>query len=149
MQKIYFAKSNKANPDDVMKVRKLLSKYDIEVVEYSGGTYSNKPLSECQYLLVLPDLTTLEDDVVCLGKGLHQQIESFKNKSNIIMLKNICDNNMIIVDGLSDLDVSDSDDFINYSVAIMDGDEFDLTDFLSDKFLKKEIDTNYYLLISK
>ena len=39
MTKIYLAKSNRANPDDVAKVRRELNKHDIEIVEYTGGGY--------------------------------------------------------------------------------------------------------------
>lgn len=162
MDKIYFAKSNKSNPDDVLRIRKLLSSYDVEVVEYSGGSYSNKPLSECAYLIVLPDLTTIEDEYINLGKGLHQQIEYFSNRlsvtenNRIVIIKNT-DSGDIICDGLDYLDVVDTDDYINYSVAVVNNDEFNLDDYLENIFdikqgqvgNKTNYTSNYYLLIGK
>ena len=93
--KIYFAKSNKANPDHIILVREILGKFDVDIVEYKGGSYSHKPLLECDMLVVLPDLTEYEDlneTGVSLGKGLFEQITAFnvsKNKSKIFILNYI------------------------------------------------------------
>ena len=53
--KVYLAKSNKANPNVVSMVRQLLSNYDVSVVEYTGGSYTDKPMLDCDFLVVIPE----------------------------------------------------------------------------------------------
>jgi len=129
--KIYLAKSNRANPDHITMVRKTLSEFEVEVVEFKGGAYSHKPLLQCEMLVILPELD-VSDDEDCyieelpLGKGLHEQYEAFKHKN-----KNKCD--ILIIDGcdagwgasvntIDELDVCDDTDYVNYSVALIDPD---------------------------
>jgi GTP:adenosylcobinamide-phosphate guanylyltransferase len=57
MKKIYLAKSNNANPNILYKVRSILSKFNVEVVEYSGGSYSHDLLLSCDELIVIPDIS--------------------------------------------------------------------------------------------
>lgn len=121
--KVYFAKSNKANPDHVMSVRALLSNYDIEIVEFKGGPYSHKPMLECDKLFILPDLSNYDEDedVVGIGKGLHNQIEEWFNYNNyyeVYMIVNPGDD--YYLRRVTDLDIDDEDDYTNYSVAILD-----------------------------
>lgn len=52
--KVYLAKSNKANPDVVARVRQTLSNYNLEIVEFKGGTYSHKQLLECDQMVIVP-----------------------------------------------------------------------------------------------
>jgi len=126
MTKIYLAKSNRSNPDDVSRVRQVLSEYkDIEVVEFKGGAYSHKDLLACETLLIVPNILEVDksEDCIPLGKGLHEQIDAFihkgKGKSNILMIHEVSDAS-IKVTPFEDLDISDDNDYINYSVAIVD-----------------------------
>jgi hypothetical protein len=127
MTRIYLAKSNRSNPDDVSAVRQVLSRYDgVEVVEFKGGGYTHKDLLSCDLLIVVPDLSQLDDCddafLVPLGKGLHEQIEAFKRQS-----KNSCDTLMVIgcnnygvdITTIDELEFADSSDYINYSIAIL------------------------------
>jgi len=126
--KIYFAKSNKANPDHIILVREILARFDVEVVEYKGGTYSHKPLLECDMLVVLPDLTEDEDlneSEVAIGKGLHDQISAFqsvsKNKCDLFVINYIHEGTKEVGYGdVEDIDCTDEDDYVNYSVIIFD-----------------------------
>lgn len=83
MKRVYIAKSNRANPNLVSAVRQTLSKFDVEIVEFTGGTYSHDLLESCEELYVIPDLSEVyEDDFVGfwsvpIGKGLYEQIEHF------------------------------------------------------------------------
>lgn len=115
MKKVYLAKSNRSNPNLVMKVRELLFQYDIEIVEFTGGEYSSKPLLSCDYLIIVPELPVdnlvIDVDNVIIGKGLFTQIREFYafNESsyfnNIIV---ISDDNLQIktIDNLKILDIS-------------------------------------------
>jgi len=83
MKRVYIAKSNRANPNLVSAVRQTLSKFDVEIVEFTGGAYSHDLLESCEELYVIPDLSEAYDDdfvgfwLVPIGKGLYEQIEHF------------------------------------------------------------------------
>jgi hypothetical protein len=77
--RVYLAKSNRANPNIVSNVRITLNNFDVDVIEYSGGQYSNNALLSCDYLVVVPESTPNLTDLsseISIGKGLYEQIES-------------------------------------------------------------------------
>lgn len=126
--KIYLAKSNRANPDDVSRVRSLLQKYpnDIEVVEFKGGSYSHKDLKACDVLIVVPDLSEFcaeDEDFIPIGKGLHEQIEAFQrvnqNGADLLIVFET-DEDYVSITRLRELDLADCDDYINYSTMLID-----------------------------
>ena len=89
MKRVYLAKSNKANPNLVSAVRQTLAKFNVQVVEFTGGTYSHDLLLSCDELYVIPDLSGInvqdEYDIywsVPLGKGLYEQIQAFNKSHN-------------------------------------------------------------------
>ena len=85
MDSIYLAKSNRSNPDVVSAVRTILKKFGADIVEFTGGAYSNKPLLACDMLIVVPELSGDNDDdaeYLDVGKGLFGQIEAFRDKRN-------------------------------------------------------------------
>jgi len=98
MQRIYLAKSNTSNPNLVAKVRTILSKYNVEIVEYCGGTYSHDLLLSCDELIVIPDLSKSWSEEYCseflipIGKGLYDQLNVFSFKrENIFIVTNFDD----------------------------------------------------------
>lgn len=88
MKRVYIAKSNKANPNLVSRVRQTLSVFDVQIVEFTGGSYSHDLLLSCDELYVIPDLSEAENDEyeeswsVSIGKGLYEQIKAFSEKHN-------------------------------------------------------------------
>jgi hypothetical protein len=130
--KVYLAKSNKANPDVVSRVRQDLSKFDVEIVEFSGGTYTHKPLLECNLLIVVPDLTN--DNII--GKGLYEQINLFSEKNDFedVLVVTDFSKNQIFVDLIEDLYVDDSNDYVNYGVLSVSGGKEKLIDTLEDAY---------------
>mgnify|MGYP005994886417 CR=1 FL=1 len=123
--KIYLAKSNRANPDHVMMVRKVLLDYDVEIVEFKGGTYSHKQLLKCDLLLIVPELSGTEEDLefLPLGKGLHEQIQAFGkqgNKCDTLIVYECTEKYGAEISTIEDIDVADPDDYVNYSFAIVD-----------------------------
>ena len=138
--RIYLAKSNKANPDLVSKVRQNLSQFEVEIVEFTGGTYTHKPLLGCDLLIVVPDLT---NNGIIVGKGLYEQIDAFGNAKDVedILIVTKLVNNEIFIDMIEDMYVDDSRDYINYGILnVLDGEE-SLTDRLEDVYFynKKSI----------
>jgi len=100
--KIYLAKSNEANTDLVASVRQLFRSLDyVELVEFKGGTYTNVPLLNSDYLFVIPST----DSDVCddggelyrlvVGKGLYTQLRDFNLNQSFINKTFILDSSII------------------------------------------------------
>lgn len=135
MRRVYLAKSNKANPNLVSAVRQTLTKFDVQIVEFTGGSYSNDLLLSCDELYVIPDLSEAENDEygkswsVSIGKGLYQQIQSFiepKGGDNIFIVTDFDD--LLGVGGIHYDDDDDNfisikaaggDDYITYAYVII------------------------------
>lgn len=94
--KLYLAKSNMSDPNLIMQVRALLNELELELVEFSGGSYSDKPLLSCDHLLVIPPNPKQEDPRV--GRGLSEQIRDFeaKNDTTIFIFDHIEDDAIYI-----------------------------------------------------
>lgn len=75
--KVYLAKSNECNPEVVAQVRAHLKTYNIDIVEFTGGMYSDKSLRDSEYLIVVPSLTDIQITDYEIGKGLYTQIDTF------------------------------------------------------------------------
>ncbi len=54
MSKVYLSKSNASNFEVYSLVKKKLQEMGHQIVEFSGGTYSPKPMLECEYLFIVP-----------------------------------------------------------------------------------------------
>lgn len=142
--KIYLAKSNTANPDNLMVVRKLLSQFDVEVVEFKGGNYSHDEMLNCDMLLVLPDLTTydLSDDMVVVGKGLGSQLEEWYeyNSDNCFIITDTSKLDDCSLQELDYLDELGESDYRNYARAYLYGNNFSLVETLhNNRFVKKTV----------
>jgi len=164
--KVYLAKSNKANPDLVARVRQTLSNYNLEIVEFKGGTYSHKQLLECDQMVIVPAEVDACEDFAIIGKGLYEQIEAFSRKSlhnsvNIIVItSDECDTSMI-----EEIVKIDEDDYVNYAELYFSEDGCSLKEVLDDVVGDYYMDSqsiyaskstsvsktnsNYYLLIGK
>jgi hypothetical protein len=137
--KVYLAKSNRANPEVVARVRQTLSNYNLEIVEFKGGTYSHNSLIGCDQLVVVPEELDVDSACITVGKGLYEQIQVFSTKNlhnsdNIIFISdNSCNTAMI-----ESYDIVDSHDYINYGEVYLSEDYCSLTDILED------VVTDYY-----
>ncbi len=85
---IYFAKSNACDPDDVMKVRKALSFYDCNIIEFRGGVYDSSQMTECDMIILLPHSKQFSapkkpENSFKVGRGQWYQISDFKDKAGI------------------------------------------------------------------
>jgi len=162
--KVYLAKSNRANPEVVARVRQTLSNYNLEIVEFKGGTYSHKPMLECHFLVVVPEETDMDEFMV--GKGLHEQITSFASKNSLEEILFITSENCEVRE-IESYHVEDSDDYVNHSIIYVDttyGDSLKnvlenvVCDFYlgtnepthaTEKSSVSKTNSNYYLLIGK
>jgi hypothetical protein len=114
--KVYLAKSNRANPDVVSSVRQTLSKYDVEVVEFKGGTYSHKQLLDCDMMVIVPATDTIwREEGIILGKGLFEQLEAFEEHSDIGTVMVVCDEQLTIGE-IDSYWVENKDDYIDYGL---------------------------------
>ena len=160
LPKVYLAKSNRANPNLVTRVRQALSKFEIEIVEFTGGQFSHKPMLECEYLVVVPDLSGEE---IIIGKGLYEQIDRFQSEygwDNILVVAHD-DHEDIPIREIGEVEIIDYDDYVSYAViefASSWGCE-ELTEILSkqigysqkktDGYSTTTGDSNYYYLIGR
>lgn len=114
LPKVYLAKSNRANPDVVSRVRQALSKFPIQIVEYTGGQFSHAPMLECEQLVVVPDL---DDEEIIIGKGLYEQIMRFGGKKGYEYVFVINDEEDLTYKELSQIEIIDSEDYIAHAVV--------------------------------
>lgn len=79
----------------VLQVKEILARMDIELVEFTGGTFSHAPMLECYALLVLPPSKKIINfdgfDYFEVGKGQYEQIKTFgeKNSGDIYMITGV------------------------------------------------------------
>jgi hypothetical protein len=163
MKKVYLAKSNRANPNDLSRVRTALANFDkeVEVVEYTGGKYTHDSLKACDYLVILPDLSDYddcEDDYIIIGKGLFEQINAFetlKNGDKILVVLGTESSGTILISEYYYSDIDDDTDYIHYARLVLDTEVTctDLTDYLDLQFDTNKIsnknttDEMYFVLI--
>jgi hypothetical protein len=150
--KVYLAKSNRANPDVVSSVRQTLSKYDVEVVEFKGGTYSHKQLLECDIMVIVPTTDTIwREEGIILGKGLYEQLEAFDDASGNVMV--VCDEQLTVGD-MGDYWVENERDYVDYGLMEFsdNGNELTLKEHCDAMFNKKSTSSSkssYYHLLAK
>jgi len=155
--KVYLAKSNRANPDVVSSVRQTLSKYDVEVVEFKGGTYSHKQLLDCDMMVIVPATDTIwREEGIILGKGLYEQLEAFEQHSDIGNVMVVCDE-LLTVGEIDSYWVGNERDYIDYGLIDFydnDGKEPTLVEHCNLMFNKKSgvsssSKSSYYHLLAK
>ena len=161
-EKVYLAKSNRSNPDVVIRVRQILSKYNVEVIEFKGGAYSNKQLLTCDYLIIIPDLSEYEEDehMVTFGRGLYDQLHDFKKankscwKTNSFIVYKTKDNyneKEVFSSVYKDEDCADCDDYINHAYITLDEDNKEnLEELLENRFGASKSDSkgkNKYMVL--
>jgi hypothetical protein len=156
LPKVYLAKSNRANPNLVSKVRQALSKFNVQIVEYTGGSYSSKQMLECEQLVVVPDLS---DEDFIIGKGLYNQITEFRRNKGLEYVMVLChDSDDLLVGDISSMEVIDEDDYIAYGELTFDYETEKLVDIFNDIYdlnsnfvhsFNKNPNSNYYHLIAK
>ena len=156
--KVYLAKSNRANPDVVSSVRQIISKYNVEVVEFKGGAYSHKQLLECDMLIIVPSMDTLwREEGITLGKGLYEQINVFEEHSDIGMVMVVCDEELTVGE-IENFWIENDDDYIDYGLIEFhenNNNELKLIEHCDRIFYKKIISSNsslssyYHLLVKK
>lgn len=166
--KVYLAKSNRANPDVVARVRQTLSNYNLEIVEFKGGNYSHKDMLKCDSLVVIPE--SMNSDEVSIGKGLYEQITTFaREKSSyfedIIVITSEDSGTRVI----ESLEIYDHDNYVNHAFVSFEEDTYENLDIVLDDIVgdfyygsgeskyalksasenKRTSNSNYYLLIGR
>lgn len=158
LPKVYLAKSNKANPDLVSKTRQILSKFNIEIVEFTGGTYSHDKMLKCDMLVVVPYIDS--DGSVVIGKGLFDQMEAFEETIGGEYVCVISNPNNFFIKEIKEIDVINNTDYVNYAYVHFNGyggDDLELIfeDVGFSYKPKSEIislsvsNSSYYVLIAK
>lgn len=159
LPKVYLAKSNRANPELVSRVRQTLSTLNVEIVEYTGGKYSHKEMLECEQLVIIPDLSNKDDDDIIIGKGLYEQIEEFGCQKGLDYVFVIAKENMSVKEVYS-MDIINSENYIEYGVIEFTYESNNIDEFLGDILLEiygckdtnttiSPVNSNWYCLIGR
>lgn len=158
LPKVYLAKSNKANPDLVSKTRQILSKFNIEIVEFTGGTYSHDKMLECDMLVVVPYINS--NGTVVIGKGLFDQMEAFEETIGNEYVCVISNPDNFFIQEVEEVDVINHTDYVNYAYVHFFDHGDDLEDIFQDVgysykpkseivLLSSVSNSSYYVLIAK
>lgn len=139
--KVYLAKSNLSDPMLVQEVRLYLKQFDVEIIEFKGGTYTNGPLMLCHELIIIPANPNQEYSLYTIGKGLYQQIKDFEYGKDLDdtypLVVTYCRNGKFQFSGISNLvPIKDSTSFVEY--AYLDTDIEDSVPDLDFMFTKIE-----------
>jgi len=99
--KIYLSKSKVGNFDDLLKVRTLLLEQEIELLEFSGGIYSDKLLLSADLVVMLPinlsDLESRDRDYISVGRGQFDECKLALLKNILIKIPIIIDHKLIFM----------------------------------------------------
>lgn len=81
--KVFLSVSRQANPAWIEKVVNYLQKYmpDVEIVRYAGGSYSSKPMLDCDTVVMIPPAQKDLTNYCYMGKGQTTEIQEM-NKVN-------------------------------------------------------------------
>ena len=75
--KVYLSKSKAGSHEDLMKVRSMLAKLDVEVFEFSGGDFNTSKIQVSDAVLILPPaIPEVWEDAVSVGKGQTIELEA-------------------------------------------------------------------------
>lgn len=110
---VYLAKSNRADPTMVSRVRTYLKNHlnILNLREFTGGQYTNSDLLACNYVVFI-----LEPKTNVLGKGLYQQIQDCKI-NHIPFTIMYTGENVFCIDNNKNyhLTLLEEDSFVNYA----------------------------------
>lgn len=137
MFKVYLSKSNNSTKSTIDKTRLLLDSIEgVKVVEYLGGTYSSKPLTESDFIvMVLPKnyaYGSLDSKVV--GRGQYLQIKEFTETHplrNILCVHERFSNYCYRIKEVNPM-ITVEESWNVYAEVILDNEEIILSEELSD-----------------
>lgn len=112
--RVYLSKSKMGSMDTLLKVRDMLSKYDIELVEFSGGEYTASALLSCDIFLLLPPVLPMPYNFnFNVGKGQYTEIQT---ACRIPMYYIVCvGDELYVSNGIEKIHKSESDWKTNYA----------------------------------
>lgn len=140
--KVYFSKSNAISKETVDKIRRYLLKFDMELKEFTGGTYSNSAMDDCEFLIVLPPPLPKKrpgvSEVASVGRGIFQQTQYFYNTKHkiknilIITAYGLCENKDVAYVEFSTphlWNVTNQMDYVNYGDIHLQRDNSHVSDY--------------------
>lgn len=126
--KVYISKSNNGNPDLLAKVRHELKKIKgIEIIEFKGGKYTNKPLINSDFVVVIPP-----DEDEFVGKGQYFQIhDCFNHKDSkvedVVLVVSSGEDKLIKIKNITGIEINDEEDWTwSYGRVNANGAEYSL-----------------------
>ena len=139
--KVYLSKSKAGSMDSLMQVRDLLSQYDIELLEFSGGEYTDNLLKSSDIVLVLPHTLPRPFSYdFYLGKGQYTEYSISENSSKQRTYFVICLGDELYVSEIEDEDIIDKNWKTEY-VHVWCEDTMKPLHIYESSIFKKEIST--------
>ena len=79
---IYLSKSNRANPDYVMLVRRHFEELGYGIIEHQGGEYNESLLYQCKTMVMvgIDPATVAKEGWVTVGKGQYNQLKNRRSR---------------------------------------------------------------------
>ena len=83
--KVYLSKSNHANPDYVMVVRRHFEELGYKIIEHEGGAYNEAILFTCKKMIMvgIHPPTHMNKGEVFIGKGQYRQLKARRDRGMI------------------------------------------------------------------
>jgi hypothetical protein len=153
--KIYFSKSNAVAKETADKIHKYILKFDVDLKEFSGGSYTNSVMDDCEFLIVLPPHIAKKkpgiSEAASVGRGIFQQTQYFYNKKkeicNILIITGygLCDNKDISYIEFSNPSywhIKDETNYVNYGEIELKRNNLNMRDIFPTK---KSTDADSYI----
>ena len=84
--KAYISKSNLVNYDDLIAVRSILEKAEIETTEYHTGKYSTKGIEAADLMVCISYPQAHQGDFIFVGKGIYVEITTALHEGLVVVM---------------------------------------------------------------
>ena len=74
-KRVFLAFSNAAEQEDLIYIKSLLKKYDVEIVQFENGDYDKNIMTSCDYVFLVVPRQKTDERHVFVGRGQYDQIE--------------------------------------------------------------------------
>ena len=138
-KKVFLAFSNAADQEDLIYIKSLLKKYDVDIIQFENGNYDKSLMSKCDYVfLVIPRQHT-DGHSVFVGRGQYDQVDylflaEFLKSKTFLFYNNKEENCILRVVGFGKHDTNDYKLKYGRLSYVIESGEDNFPYFFQDKF---------------
>ena len=142
-KRVFLAFSNAADQEDLIYIKSLLKKYDVEIVQFENGNYDKNLMLSCDYIFLVVPRQKTDGRHIFVGRGQYDQIEYLDLRQCLVNTTFLFYNNFKESQILSIVkyDIYDSKDYklkygrLTYDIEAKENDFVcDFLDFLMNLF---------------